>query len=285
MPPYEEAIFALTFDGDPAWVWRPRDHDPDDLDFGAVPNLFEIDVGGATRAVVGVGGKDGVYYVLDRDGTNAITGRIEPYWQTRVVPGGAIGGILSSAAVGLDRVLFSTAVGTSLSSPQRPAAWGLRTHDGSVVWSNREALPSYGPTTAIPTVAFMGSLFNGLVARDAATGEHLRTFRPIGPQASAATVVDGDLYFGAGIGDRGNPAGQAYRTSLVPSPVSAFCLPDSPDCPDALCDDGDACTYDFHTSAGCGSEPAPDGIPCPNLDSAAGRCAAGVCQTPATDGP
>jgi outer membrane protein assembly factor BamB len=279
MPPYDEAIFALTFDGTPAWVWRPREVDTSDFDFGAVPNLFEVEIGGAMRQVVGAGGKDGTYYLLDRDGTNALTGRVEPYWQMNVVPGGPIGGILASAAVGDGRILFSTAVGVSLNSPQRPAAWGLQATDGMVLWSNRQAAPSYGPTTAVPTVAFMGSVFGGLIARDADTGDQLRVFPPAGPMAGPATILDSELFFGAGIGDRGgSPKSDAYKTSLVPSPVSAYCLPDAPDCPAKLCDDGDLCTYDFYGSNGCESEPAPDGIPCPTLDSTTAHCIAGQCQ-------
>jgi len=283
MPPYDEAVFALTFDGAPAWVWRPREVDNADLSWGALPNLFEVDIGGARREVLGIGNKDGTYYLLDRDGTNEITGRIEPYWQTNVVPGGSIGGIISSAAVGDEKILFSTAVGLSLTNPQRPAAWGLRPTDGMVLWSNRPAPPSYGPTTAAPTVAFMGSIFGGLIARDADTGDQLRVFSPVGPLASQAAILDGEIFFGAGIGERGgNPNRDAYKTSLVPSPVSAYCLPDAPDCPAALCDDGDVCTYDFQGPQGCQSEPAPDGIPCPKLDSNSGRCAAGQCQSTTT---
>jgi outer membrane protein assembly factor BamB len=283
MPAYDEAIFALTFEGTPAWVWRPREVDVNDFDFGAVPNLFEIDIGGAKREVVGAGGKDGTYYVLDRDGKNQLTGRIEPYWQTNVVPGGPIGGIIASAAVGNDRILFSTAVGVSLTMPQRPAAWGLGATDGMVLWSNRPAAPSYGPTTAVPSVAFMGSIFGGLIARDADTGDQLRVFPPAGPMASPATALDGELFFGAGIGERGgNPNRDAYKTSLVPSYVSAYCLPDAADCPATLCDDGDVCTYDFSGSHGCESEPAPDGIACPTLDSNTGRCVAGHCQLTTT---
>lgn len=283
MPPYDEAIFALTFDGTPAWVWRPREVDTSDFDFGSVPNLFEIEIGGAKREVVGAGGKDGTYYVLDRDGKNALTGRVEPYWQTNVVPGGPIGGILSSAAVGGGHVLFSTAVGVSLNAPQRPAAWGLQAADGMVLWSNRQAAPSYGPTTAVPTVAFMGSLFGGLVSRDADSGDQLRLFPPFGPMASPATVLDGEVFFGGGIGERGgNPNRDAYKTSLSPSYVSAYCLPNAADCPAQLCDDGDICTYDFYGPHGCQTEPAPDGIPCPTLDSQTGRCAAGQCQMTTT---
>lgn len=278
MPPYDEAVFALTFDGAPAWVWRPREVDVNDLSFGAVPNLFEIQFGGATREVIGVGNKDGTYYVLDRDGVNEITGTIEPYWQTQVVPGGPIGGIIASASVGLDRILFATAIGVTLSSPQRPASWGLNANDGAVLWSNRNAAPSYAATTATESVVFMGSLFGGVIARDAASGEQLRMFGPISPTASAVTILDGEIFYGTGVGERSeNTNSEAYRTSFAPSPISAFCLPDAPDCPTSLCDDGDPCTYDFHGVSGCETEPAPDGIPCgdPLGDD---KCEAGVCR-------
>lgn len=278
MPPYDEAVFALTFEGEPAWVWRPREVDVNDLSFGAVPNVFEIDFAGARREVIGVGNKDGTYYVLDRDGVNAVTGSIEPYWQTNVVPGGPIGGIIASAAVGADRVLFATAIGISLNSPQRPAAWGLRVDDGSFLWSNRNAAPSYAATTATSSVVFMGSLFGGVIARDAATGEQLRQFGPISPTASAVTILDGEIFYGTGVGERSdNTNSDAYRSSFAPSPISAYCLLGAADCPEELCDDGDPCTYDFHGTEGCETEAAPDGIPCGNPLSN-DKCEAGVCR-------
>src|ERR671918_3191281 len=101
MPPYDEAIVALHCNGTPAWRWRPREVDNNNLAFGAVPNLFKIKLGSRTRDVVGVGNKDGTYYVLDREGVNALTGvhwddpdpSTLPYWATKVVPGVEIGGI------------------------------------------------------------------------------------------------------------------------------------------------------------------------------------------------
>ena len=42
---YDEALVALHFDGTPAWRWRPREVDNDDLAFGATPNLFSIERG------------------------------------------------------------------------------------------------------------------------------------------------------------------------------------------------------------------------------------------------
>ena len=278
MPPFDEAIFALSFDGAPVWRWRPREVDNGDLSFGAVPNLFEIEFGGQRRAVVGVGGKDGTYYVLDRQGRNQLTGRVEPYWVRQVVPGGAIGGIIGSAAAGDGRIFFSTAIGESFNRPQRPAAWGLAANDGSVLWGDRSAPPSYAATTATREIAFGGSLFSGVYARDALTGEVLRNFPPLAPVASAVTILDGEIFFGAGIGDRGlPPESDAYRSSLSPSDISAYCLPESDDCPESLCDDGDACTYDYHTAEGCRSEPAPDELLCPDPNTGPGRCRAGAC--------
>ncbi len=279
MPDFDAAIFSLDFDGSPRWRWRPRDVDNEDFGFGGVPNLFTTLIDGEERQVVGVGGKDGTYYVLDRDGVNQATGLVEPYWRAQVVPGGAIGGIISSAAVGEDKVQFSTAIGIELANPQRPAAWGLRAESGDVVWSNATAEPSYSATSAIPGVAFMGSLFSGrVIAYHSDTGEVLyRSPFLGGPLASAAVVVDGELFVGAGVGQRGNPTSIAHIQSLTPSPISAFCLPDACDCPTQLCEDGDPCTYDYHDDGGeCATEPAPDGIRC-TVDDLQGACTQGVC--------
>jgi outer membrane protein assembly factor BamB len=278
MPPYDEAIFAMTFDGVPVWVWRPRETDVLDREFGGVPNLFTVTVGGVDRDVIGVGAKDGVYYLLDRDGTNQMSGRVEPYWKTQTVPGGPIGGIIASAAVGDGSIFFTTAFGVSIATPQQPVAWSLRASDGAIRWS-KNAAPSYGPTTAIPGVTFMGGVFSYLTARDADTGAKLHDWGLDQPVASAATVLDGEVFVGAGVGGRdAAPDDAEYLASLAPSYVTALCLPDSGDCPTELCDDGDPCTYDFHTNTGsCRSEPAPDGLRC-RVNAQNGTCAAGVCQ-------
>jgi hypothetical protein len=264
------------------WVWRPREVDVLDVEFGGVPNLFTANIGGMDRDVIGVGAKDGVYYLLDRDGTNKTTGRVEPYWRTQTVPGGPIGGIISSAAVGGGNIFFTTAFGVSIATPQQPAAWSLRASDGAVRWS-KNAAPSYGPTTAIPGVTFMGGVFANLTARDADTGAKLLEIGLGQPVASAAAVLDGEVFVGAGVGARdAAPTDQEYVASLLPSYITALCLPDSSDCPAVLCDDGDPCTYDYHTDAGsCRSEPAPDGLPC-KTGSNNGMCVSGICQAVAS---
>jgi hypothetical protein len=102
---------------------------------------------------------------------------------------------------------------------------------------------------------------------------------PLGqPVASAAAILDGEIFVGAGIGERGgDPQDIAYITSLIPNPITAFCLPDAPDCPQELCDDGDPCTYDFHGDGACRSEAAPDGLRC-QVGAQAGTCRAGTCD-------
>jgi hypothetical protein len=107
MPPGDEAILALGFDGSFAWRWRPREVDNDDLAFGAAPNLFTIDLGGAPREVLGIGNKDGSYTVLDRDGVNEVSGvawndvdpSSLPYWTRNVVPGGSIHLVISGVTL------------------------------------------------------------------------------------------------------------------------------------------------------------------------------------------
>jgi len=247
MPPYDEAIFALNYDGTPAWRWRPREEDNNDLAFGATPQLFTIDFGGSPREVVGIGNKDGTYYVLDRDGTNEVSGvawsDVEtstlPYWQTSLVAGGAAGGIIGTPAVDEAgaRIYVSTAPGFSPASPQQPTVHALDADSGAVIWQNTaESLladASFAPTSAIPGLVFVGSVIGGdMRFYDSDTGEKLGS-RSIGnPVASAPAIVDGTLLVGGGIGELGsNPASPAYITAQVPNDVTAMCILGAAGCP------------------------------------------------------
>ena len=262
MPPYDEAVFALRFDGEPLWVWRPREVDNDDLAFGGAPNLFEIEFGGATRQVLGVGNKDGTYYVLDRDGTNQLSGVVEPYWQTQVVPGGDIGGILATASVDeIDRrIYFSTAPGDGVVNdprgqpPQQPTLHALDMDSGGILWQNDAANgfdppedASFGPTSASPEVVYFNQLPGAwLRVHDAATGAELTRINLLQfGGASMATVRDGTVLIGAGIGP-GIPA--SFDTN-----VTALCVPGTTGC--SACnnglDDDDDGRVDFGVDTGC----------------------------------
>ncbi len=252
MPPYDEALVALHLDGSPAWRWRPREVDNADLAFGAVPNLFTISVDGRARDVVGIGGKDGTYYVLDRSGVNARSGlrwddaapRALPYWERNVVPGGAIGGIIATPSVdeGSRRVVFSTAPGEDVLNPQRPTVHALDLDTGAVLWQNTGATgltgdASYGPTSGVPGLVMVGSVITPhLRFFDAANGALVAdhpipagdTFSGV---ASGAAVVDGTLIVGAGIGSRSSGGSSPGDfAAYTPSAIVALCVPGSPGC-------------------------------------------------------
>jgi outer membrane protein assembly factor BamB len=245
MPPFDESIFALRLDGTPAWRWRPREVDNQDFDFGAVPNLFTIDVNSTPRDVVGVGSKDGTYYVIDRDGVNAGSGvhwddadpSGLPYWRTNVVPGGDEGGVIATAAVdaGNRRIMFSTAPGTDVFNPQRPTVHALDMDSGAILWENTaepNADASFASTSAIPGVVFVGGALSGALRfYDAASGSKLGSVPVSFVLASPPAVVDGTVLVGGGVGTRSaNPNDASNIVSHVPSDVTAFCIPHSLAC-------------------------------------------------------
>jgi outer membrane protein assembly factor BamB len=245
MPPYDEAIFALALDGTPVWRWRPREVDNGDLAFGAVPNLFTITVDSTPRDVVGVGGKDGTYYVIDRDGVNAQSGvRWDdadpsqlPYWRRNVVAGGPLGGIIATASVdeANRRVYFSTASGTDVFNPQRPTVHALDLETGAIVWQNTgepTADASFAPTSAIPGVVFIGGAATGTLRfYDAASGTRLGGVPIAFVLASAPAVVDGLVLVGGGVGEQSDdPTDPADFVSRIPQSLTALCVPQSLAC-------------------------------------------------------
>ena len=287
--PFEEAIVALRQDGTVAWRWKPRPIDAQDRDFGAVPNLFTISVGNASHDVVGEGGKDGTYYVLDRDGVNALTGArwddadpsALPYWRTNVVAGNGQGGIIATAAVdeGARRVYFSTGPGLDVFNPTRPTVHALDADTGAIVWENTaepNADASFAPTSAIPGVVFVGKAVGGtLRAYDASTGSNLASVAvPMGfTLASAPAVVDGTVILGAGAGERSrDPTDEANVAAHIPQNVTALCAP-GPGCdpaPGDDCDEGGSAPGDARALAGARTA-VEVACPCAAFDGAHGR--------------
>ncbi len=239
MPKFAEALFSLDLDGNPLWSWRPREVDNDDLAFGAVPNLFSISVDGVQREVVGVGNKDGTYYVVDRDG-----GKV--YWSRKVVPGGVADGIPTTAAIdeAARRVYFATAGGTNPLEPQRPTVHTLNLDTGAIVWENTGETglvgdASFGSTSAVNGLAIVGSAIVPQVRiYDTSTGKLLfqRTVgdgTTLGGIASGAVVIEGTILVGGGIGVRGsNPDSISTIASNADSSLVALCVPGAPTCPD-----------------------------------------------------
>jgi outer membrane protein assembly factor BamB len=225
LPPYHGSVLALDADtGRIRWVFRPRESDPKkcDFDFGASPNLIKV----SNKNYVGIGGKDGTYYLLDR-----LTG--QQSWATRVVFGGGIGGFFGAAAFDGRRIFSATGFGDGnvltqsgqcdpdYSDPhseivdsfiQEPSMHALDATKGTILWEE-ETNQSLGATTLADRVVFSG--FTGLPpsvlpaikaydARNHAQGGRLLFTYPTevdhrpGMVNSAIVPVGGMVFFGSG---------------------------------------------------------------------------------------
>ena len=168
-----------------------------DFDFGASPNLVEL---GEQRAV-GIGGKDGTYYLLDRK-----TG--QKLWATRVVFGGDSGGFFGGAAFDGRRLFSATAFGdgnsltqTGLCDPayrdpsnpnvvdtyiQDPSLHSLALKTGQILREQNDN-ESFGATTLADHVVFAG--FIGL--SEASTVTSSRPTALIGSRRGRLVEDDG----------------------------------------------------------------------------------------------
>ena len=179
------------------------------------------------RAFLGIGGKDGTYYLLKRRTHNP---RGELKWATNLVFGGDEGGFIGSTAFDGQRVFGATAIGDGrldgsgrfceLSNPrdtafQEPSMHALGVDGGQVLWQqNRNH--SAAPTTIANGVVFSGLLglelpFGvnafALKAYDAESGESLASFPMPGSVNSAAVPLGAMVFVGSGTTIDGSGSG------------------------------------------------------------------------------
>jgi|SRR5581483_7908143 len=201
----------------PAQVtWCAPEADTEKWDIGgSSPNVFEL--GG--RAVVGFGGKSGVYYLFD-----AKTGAL--IWNTLVGPGGDQGGFEWGTAYDGGRIFGSltnqhhipyalTENGKLTETVVSGGSWmALDAASGQIVWQTAdpqtETLPAplgtvgvwdLGPVTAANGVVFASSMAKSghqMFALDASTGQILWQFDAGSSVNAAPAVVDGSVYWGSG---------------------------------------------------------------------------------------
>jgi polyvinyl alcohol dehydrogenase (cytochrome) len=204
-PPYHEALLALDIDtGKPHWVFRPRATDTCDFDFGASANV--IDYGG--RRFVGIGGKDGTYYLLPSGTADPMN---QPVWKTNVVFGGSSGGFIGTPAFDGTRILGGTGLGElgamacnptdpRDSQLQDPSYHALAIADGSIAWELSSEY-TFAATTVANDVVFsgVGSVTPGsLHAYAADDGTKLLDLRQDGAVNSSATIWGDMIFFGTG---------------------------------------------------------------------------------------
>ena len=173
-----------------------------DSDFGTNPILFEAEIGGETRKLVGAGQKSGFFWVLDRE-----TGEI--VWQREVSDGSAlIGGVFNNGAYDGERIIVAGNNGPGGPGPDgRP-----RNHDvgtsilmamdpatGEIVWQQPLDKYVWAPITIADGVGFV-AVDKELRAFDTETGEEIFRLETVGTISSAPVIAGDRIYFGSGLG-------------------------------------------------------------------------------------
>ena len=215
--PTSDAIFALELaTGELAWVRQLTEGDiftipnprSEDSDFGTNPILFEAEIDGARRALVGAGQKSGMFWALDRESGEVV-------WSRRVSDGSElIGGVFNNGAYDGERIIVAGNNGESDGTGSEPAngasrplahaqtptsvLMAMNPADGSVLWERQLPAWVWGPITLANGVGFVAA-DSDLQAFDVETGERLTVIDTPGTIASGASIADGRVYFGSGL--------------------------------------------------------------------------------------
>lgn len=219
-PPYHEAIIALDIAGHLRWKYRPREKDTCDFDFGATPNIIAF----GNRRFVGVGGKDGTYYLLNPLTQNPAG---EVVWKTKkVVFGGSLGGFYGAAFDEQHQQIFgATGKGDGnaqglLCSPgtpgdtflQEPSIHALSALTGRILWqgsmNHSFAAPSLGGASP-PGTSTQGHrvLFSGLAGVSKTEVPALKIYDAQPPQPPAADLLQ-TLVMPGSVNSAATPAGK-----------------------------------------------------------------------------
>lgn len=192
--PYTEALFAVDIDtGEPAWSFQPHPPNNDDSDFAGVPVLFTAD----GQDLVGLGNKDAVFYVVDRD-----TGEL--VWSTRATadnvirPNFSSGGFIGPAAYADGIIAGGTGVADC------PCMHAFDAATGEIVWQQQAVGPTYSPTTEVNGVVFVGSLDFTLRALRLDNGEVLWSDELTGLISGGVAIVGDDMWAVAGFREPGS---------------------------------------------------------------------------------
>jgi polyvinyl alcohol dehydrogenase (cytochrome) len=259
---YLKSIVAFDLKtGEPRWSYRVQGHTPWTQACGGQPtnvtwcapesdsekwdlggsgvNVMRLRMDGHWRDVVGIGGKSGVYTLLD-----ANTG--EFIWNTLVGPGGDQGGVEWGTAFDGNRIYVPitnhhhipyrlTQNGVLTNTSVTGGSWAaLDPITGKILWQTAdpqlETLPSLGtvgvwdlaPLTVANGIVYASSMAkqasqNQMFALDARTGAILWQFGAGSSVNSGPAVVDGSVYWGSGYsrsGIEGSGNNKLYAFSI-----------------------------------------------------------------------
>lgn len=185
------------------------------------PQLFDVEIDGRTRHLVGAAHKSGVYWALD-----AVTGAV--VWHSVIGPWSEPGGLTWGAAwdgkrlyvalTNLERVPHRLADGTLTDG----GSWAaLDPATGAILWQVAE--PQRAPVYAAPVVAngvvFGASLApagNQMFALDAASGQFLWHHAAGASVGAHPAIADGRVYWGSGFPLFGGSANDIVHVFALP---------------------------------------------------------------------
>lgn len=204
---FSDTLFAADLaTGTLKWTFQPHDQNNDDLDFAGAPNLIEVN----GRALVGLGNKDGTYYLADRE-TGAEAGAIKATGPGLTRPGSnfSTGGFIGPTAYDAEQqiVVGGTAVGPA------PYLHGINVADNTIAWQNQEPSATYAPTAIANGIAFVGGTDFTFRALRVSDGKSLWEHPMKGAVSGGAAITRSDVFTVAGIREPG--LDQRSRTSGV----------------------------------------------------------------------
>jgi polyvinyl alcohol dehydrogenase (cytochrome) len=204
--PTSDSVIALDLDtGEVRWMRQVSAGDvftiptptSEDTDFGTNPILFEAEIDGVERKLLGAGQKSGMFWVLDRE-----TGEI--VWQRHVSGGSAlIGGVFNNGAYDGERIIVAGNNGPGGAAPPEgteglSVLMAMDPATGEVLWQRPLDEWVWAPITIADGVGFV-AVDVQLQAFDTETGEPLFSLDTEGTISSAPVVAGRRVYFGSGL--------------------------------------------------------------------------------------
>jgi len=208
--PRSDSIVALdATTGEQRWIRQVTTGDvftigtpiSEDSDLGTNPVLFDAEIDGTTRDLLGAGQKSGMFWVLDRETGDVV-------WQRQVSGGSSlVGGVFNNGAYDGQRIVVA---GNNGPSPKRPEGapdavlMALDPATGEIEWQRDLPEWVWAPITLGRGVGFVAT-GTDLQAFDLERGRELATFPTEGTITSAPVAVGGRVYFGSGLTYLGGP--------------------------------------------------------------------------------
>jgi polyvinyl alcohol dehydrogenase (cytochrome) len=177
--------------GDLVWAFSGLPSDgsatvADDIAFSASPNLITVEIDGASRDIVAIGQKSGIFWALDQE-----TGA--PIWSTEITPPGPLGGMEGSSAAGNGVIVVPATMWPDFSDPE--AAGVVRALDaatGQILWSYDVAAPMPAPAAIVNDVALVAGFDGTLRVHALQQGTVLWEY-DMAASVSGGIAVAGDL--------------------------------------------------------------------------------------------